>query len=195
MSYEAAIASFGGDETTLAKSFIISLKNAMVNWYARLPSRSIASWAQLKEKFLVNFQDFQAYVSTEEDFLSYQQYERETLSDFFHRFLQLKAQAPEVLDEQAIMQAIKAMRASQLHSHLVRERPKTLDELYEEFRTFNKAEVLHFRKLAQQRKAANENESPRPFKYNKGKDGTPNFDATHKQVHSIDLDGCGPLEN
>jgi hypothetical protein len=124
MSYEAAIASFGGDETTLAKSFIISIKNATVNWYARLPSRSIASWAQLKEKFLVNFQDFQAYVSTEEDFLSYQQYERETLSDFFHRFLQLKAQAPEVLDEQAIMQAIKAMHASQLHSHLVRERPK-----------------------------------------------------------------------
>jgi hypothetical protein len=27
MSYEAAIASFGGDDTTLAKSFIISLKN------------------------------------------------------------------------------------------------------------------------------------------------------------------------
>jgi hypothetical protein len=28
MSYEAAIALFGGDETTLAKSFIISLENA-----------------------------------------------------------------------------------------------------------------------------------------------------------------------
>jgi hypothetical protein len=55
MSYEAAIASFGGDETTLAKSFIISLKNVAANWYARLLSRSITSWAQLKEKFLVNF--------------------------------------------------------------------------------------------------------------------------------------------
>jgi hypothetical protein len=55
MSYEAAIALFGGDETTLAKSFIISLKNVAANWYARLLSRSITSWAQLKEKFLVNF--------------------------------------------------------------------------------------------------------------------------------------------
>jgi hypothetical protein len=55
MSYEAAIALFGGDETTLAKSFIISLKNVVANWYARLLSRSITSWAQLKEKFLVNF--------------------------------------------------------------------------------------------------------------------------------------------
>jgi hypothetical protein len=58
MSYEAAIASFGGDKTTLAKSFIISLDNAATNWYARLSPRSITSWAQLKEKFLVNFQSF-----------------------------------------------------------------------------------------------------------------------------------------
>jgi hypothetical protein len=68
MSYEAAIASFGEDKITLAKSFIISLKNATANWYARLPPRSIASWAQLKEKFIVNFQGFQADVRTEEDF-------------------------------------------------------------------------------------------------------------------------------
>jgi hypothetical protein len=63
---------------------------------------SITSWAQLKEKFLVNFQGFQADVSTEEDFFSCQQYERETLSKKFHRFLRLKTQAPEVSDEKAI---------------------------------------------------------------------------------------------
>jgi hypothetical protein len=99
MSYKAAIASFGGDETTLGKSFIISLENASTNWYARLPSRSITSWAHLKEKFLINFQGFQADVSTEEDFFSCQQYERETLPDLFRRFLRLKAQALEVFDE------------------------------------------------------------------------------------------------
>jgi hypothetical protein len=70
MCYEAAIASFGGDDTTLVKSFIISLKNAAANWYARLPPRSITSGVQLKEKFLVNFQGFQADLSTEEDFFS-----------------------------------------------------------------------------------------------------------------------------
>jgi hypothetical protein len=115
MSYEAAITLFGGDETTLAKSFIISLENAVANWYARLPSRSIASWAQLKEKFLVNIQDFQADVNTEEDFFLCQQYKREILPDFIHMFLRLKAQASEVSDEQAIMQAIKALRTGQLH--------------------------------------------------------------------------------
>jgi hypothetical protein len=68
MSYEAMIALSEGDDTTLTKSFIIFLENAAANWYARLPSRSIASWVQLKEKFIVNFQGFQADLSTEEDF-------------------------------------------------------------------------------------------------------------------------------
>jgi hypothetical protein len=142
MSYEVATASSGGDDTTLAKPFIISLENATGNWYVRLPPRSITSWAMLKEKFLVNFQDFFAC----------QQYKRETLLDFFHRFLQLKAQAPEVSDEQAIMQSIKALRVGQLHSHLVMERLRTLEELYEEFQKFSRAECYTFVNWARKEK-------------------------------------------
>jgi hypothetical protein len=55
--------------------------------------------------------------------------------------------------------------------------------------------VLHFRKLGQQRKTINESEGSRPVKYSKSKESTSNFDTTHKQVHSIDSDGCGPPEN
>jgi hypothetical protein len=111
-----------------------------------------------------------------------QQYGRETLADFLCKFLCLKAQAPEVSDEQGITQAFKVLCTSQLHSHLVRDCPKTLEGLYEEFWKFIKAEVLHFCKLGQQRKVATENKSWRPFEYSKGKDGTPNFDAPHKQA-------------
>jgi hypothetical protein len=91
MCYEAAIALLAGDDTTLAKSFIISLESVAANWYVRLQPRSISSWGQLKEKFCVNFQGFQAKLNIEEDFLSCQQYERETLSDFLRWFLHLKA--------------------------------------------------------------------------------------------------------
>jgi hypothetical protein len=31
--------------------------------------------------------------------------------------------------------------------------------------------------------------------YNKSKEGASNLDTTHRQVHSIDSDGCGPPEN
>jgi hypothetical protein len=56
MCYKAAIASAEGNEATLTKSLIISLEDATVNWYSRLPPRSMYSWQQLKEGFLLNFQ-------------------------------------------------------------------------------------------------------------------------------------------
>jgi hypothetical protein len=85
-----------------------------------------------------------------------------------------------------------ALRVGQLHNHLVREHPS------DNFRKFSSAEVLHFHKLCklgQQRKIANENESLRPTKYSKRRESTLSFDSSHKKVHNIDSDGCGPPKN
>jgi hypothetical protein len=70
MCYDAAIASAGGNEATLTKFLIISIEDVATNWYSRIPPRCIYSWQLLKEKFLLNFQGFQAKLNTEEDFLS-----------------------------------------------------------------------------------------------------------------------------
>jgi hypothetical protein len=83
MCYEAAIASVRGDKATLAKSLIISLEDAVANWYSRLPPRCIYSWQQLKEKFLLNFQGFQLELDTKKDFLSCAKHEKETLPNFY----------------------------------------------------------------------------------------------------------------
>jgi hypothetical protein len=111
MSYEAVIASIGGDQATLVKSLIISLDDAATNWYSRHPPGCIYTWPHLKEKFLLNIRRFQAELDLAEDFLSCIQREKETLLNFYRMFLQMKAQASEVLDDQVIVQAIKAMRA------------------------------------------------------------------------------------
>jgi hypothetical protein len=100
----------------------------------------------------------------------------------------MKAQTPEVLDHQVITQAIKPLRAGPLHSHLVRERPKIVPELYEHFAKFSKSEIQHFHKLEQQRKISKPNEAPRPH-HNESQHSYP------KPMHDIDSDGCGPLEN
>jgi hypothetical protein len=188
MCYEAVIASTRGDEATLRKSLTISLEDATTNWFSRLPPICIYSWQQLKDKFLLNLWGLQAELDTKEDFLSCAQREKETLPNFYRRFLQLKAQAPEVSDDQVITQAIKALRVGPLHSHLVRERPKTVSKLYEQFIKFNKSEVQHFRKLEQQRKVAKPDEAPRP-RYSDNQHNYP------KHVHCIDSDGCRPIEN
>jgi hypothetical protein len=76
--------------------------------------------------------------------------------------MQLKAQAPEVSDEQVIAQAIKALRVGPLHSHLVREWPKTVPVLYDQFEKFSKLKIQHFCKLEQQRKVPKSDEAPSP---------------------------------
>jgi hypothetical protein len=74
----------------------------------------------------------------------------------------MKAQASKVSDDQDIAQAIKALRARPLHNHLVRERPKTVSELYEQFAKFNKSKIQYFRKLEQQRKISKVDKAPIP---------------------------------
>jgi hypothetical protein len=54
-----------------------------------------------------------------------------------------------VSDEEVIAQALKASRVGPLHSYLVRERAKTVLELYDQFAKFNKSEIQHFHKLEQ----------------------------------------------
>jgi hypothetical protein len=110
------------------------------------------------------------------------------LPNFYRRFLQLKAQAPEVLDDQVIAQTVKALRVGPLHSHLVIEWPKIVPELYEQFAKFSKSKVPHFCKLEQQKKVAKPDEAPRS-RYSDNQRNYP------KHVHSIDSDGCGPPEN
>ena len=43
MSYQVAVASSGGDDATMAKSFIIALEGPTLTWYTRLPPLSIDS--------------------------------------------------------------------------------------------------------------------------------------------------------
>jgi hypothetical protein len=43
MSYQVAVASSGGDDAMMAKSFIIALEGPALTWYTRLPPLSIDS--------------------------------------------------------------------------------------------------------------------------------------------------------
>jgi hypothetical protein len=75
-----------------------------------------------------------------------------------------------------------------LHSHLVRERPKIVPELYEQFAKFSKSQIEHFCKLERQRKGAKPDQAPTPHH----SDNQCNYS---KPVHNINSNGCGPPEN
>ena len=58
MTYEATIASAGGDDPIMAKSFVMACEGPVANWYSYIQPLSIQSWVQLKEKLKQDFQVF-----------------------------------------------------------------------------------------------------------------------------------------
>jgi hypothetical protein len=72
-----------------------------------------------------------------------------TIVRFLSKVPSAQNQAPVVTDEQVIAHAIKALRVGPLYSHLVRERPKTVPELYDQFAKFSKSKIQHVCKLKQ----------------------------------------------
>jgi hypothetical protein len=72
------------------------------------------------------------------------------------------------------------MKATSIKFCTLEECPRTLEELYNTFCKFTKSEVLHFRKLDQQRKVPKESEASRLTEYNKSREGTLSFDNATK---------------
>ena len=82
MSYQVAVASSGGDDATMAKSFIITLKGPTLTWYTRLPPLSIESWKGLRDKFLLNFQGYRPDTDALAKLSLCKQQEKETLHEY-----------------------------------------------------------------------------------------------------------------
>ena len=124
MSFEAAVISGGGDETTLAKYLVMAVKGPAQQWYSSLKAKSIHSWDQLKTNLLVDFQGFQPAGLTDIDLFNCKQQLKERLSQYFKKIIQIKAQIPNIPDEVVIITAIKGLRVGQCASHLAREKTK-----------------------------------------------------------------------
>jgi hypothetical protein len=128
MSYQVVVASSGGDDATMAKSFIIALEGPALTWYTRLPPLSIDSWRSLRDKFLLNFQGYHPDTDALAELSLCKQLEKETLWEYYRKFLTLKSQLPLVDDQITIHYAISGLRVGVLYSHCIRDPPKNLQE-------------------------------------------------------------------
>jgi hypothetical protein len=112
------------------------------------------------------------------------QQEKETLREYYRKFLTLKSQLPSVDDQIAIYYAISGLRADVLYSHCIRDPPKNLQELYQLFEKYARSEELHQRKVESQRKPKDPPQSSRtctrPSQSDSGRDN-----RSQQQVHSI----------
>jgi hypothetical protein len=163
MSYQVVVASSGGDDATMAKSFIIALEGPALTWYTRLPPLSIDSWRSLRDKFLLNFQGYRPYTDALAELSLCKQQKKETLREYYHKFLTLKSQLHSVDDQIAIHYAISGLRAGVLYSHCIRDPPKNLQELYQLFEKYARSKELHQRKVESQRKPKDPLQSSRTW--------------------------------
>jgi hypothetical protein len=184
MSYQVAVASSGGDDATMAKSFIIALEGLALTWYTRLSPLSIDSWRSLRDKFLLNFQGYRPDTDALAELSLCKQLERETLREYYRKFLTLKSQMPSVDDQIAIHYAISGLRVGILYSHCIRDPPRNLQELYQLFEKYARSEELQQRKVESQRKPKDPPQSSRtwtrPSQTDSGRD-----DRNQQQVHNI----------
>jgi hypothetical protein len=67
MSFEAAVASAGGNDSVLAKSFIIAAEGDALAWYSMLKPSTIYSLENLRDKILENFKGFSSESLTSTD--------------------------------------------------------------------------------------------------------------------------------
>jgi len=83
MSFEAAVASASGNDTVLAKSFVIVAEGDGLPWYSMLKPSSVYSWEDLHDKILANFKGFTSESLTSMDLLQCKQNQGEALKDYF----------------------------------------------------------------------------------------------------------------
>ena len=151
MAYQSTIASAGGDDSTMAKSFVMACEGSVANWYSYLPPQSINNWYQLKGRLLQDFQGFRRLTTNTVKDFKCPQHDREPLYDYFRRFVQKKAQIPNFPEKDAIEKCIEGLLPGQLASHLIREPPRTLEELYSEAEKYAKSDADHRRRVEHRR--------------------------------------------
>ena len=99
---------------------------------------------------MANFKGFSSKFLTSADLFSCKQQQREPLKEYYHRLLHLRARAPNITDEVVIETAIRGLRIGAFASHLAREKPATLEGLYEEFEKYCKSDSDLRRRLEEQ---------------------------------------------
>jgi hypothetical protein len=143
MSYEAAVAAAGGDEFTMAKSFVITARDIAQTWYNNLPPGSIDSWGNLHEKMCNHFKGVSSLTTNPMELFACTQADREPLRDFWRRFVQLKARTPNITDDTVILAAVNGVRPRPCSSRRARKPPKTIAELHEVMEKYIRSDIVH----------------------------------------------------
>jgi hypothetical protein len=140
----------------------LAIEDIAHEWYTSLRPLSITSWQQIKAKLLATFQGYQSGTKTTTNLMNCIQQDNEPLSEYLERFIQLKAQVPNVPEATVIAAAIDGLAIGQCASFLSREPPTTVKELFEVMRRYARSDENYKRQKAKQTNMRQTGRIPRP---------------------------------
>ena len=84
------------------------------------------------------------------DLFQCKQNQGEALKDYFQKFVQMKEKTPNVPEDMAIEAAIKGLCIGPFTTHLAREKPRTIEDLYSKFEKYCRSDNDFRRRLEEQ---------------------------------------------
>lgn len=119
-----------GDDFILAKLFVIVCEGTTLNWFSKLPPNSISSAGNTwNPNFWLTFRGFNKAFVTLGDLFNCKHGE-DTLTNYFRRFIQLKAQIADVPDSVTIDAYLWVLGPWPCPHHFTKESLSTIHELY-----------------------------------------------------------------
>lgn len=83
-----------------------------------------------------NFQGLINESLTSSELFQCKQQPQESLKEYYQQFIHLKEKAPNVPEEVVIKAAMEGLKVGPFASHLAREKPSSLEQLYAEFNIY-----------------------------------------------------------
>ena len=87
------------------------------------------------------------------DLFQCKQNQGEALKDYFQKFVQMKAKAPNVSEDVVIEAAIKGLPIGPFAAYLAREKPRTIEDLYSEFEKYYRSDNDLRKRLEEQKQS------------------------------------------
>ncbi|XP_071706636.1 uncharacterized protein [Rutidosis leptorrhynchoides] len=132
--FEGVVSTYNWDEPVACRVFPMALQGSAREWFHSLPSRSIVGFVDLREKFLLQFQNLLPQKKTHIECHDIKQGNKETLSALLTRYIYECQKIPRLNDQKisGFLHAINPQRHPTLVRRLRRDVPQTFAKVQQE---------------------------------------------------------------
>nr|CAE02263.2 OSJNBb0049I21.2 [Oryza sativa Japonica Group] len=138
--YGLAIRAAGGDSKAMANYLPVALADSARSWLHGLPRGTIGSWAELRDRFIANFQGTFERPGTQYDLYNVIQKSGESLREYIRRFSEQRNKISDITDDVIIAAFTKGIRHEELVGKFGRKPPRTVKLMFEKANEYAKAE-------------------------------------------------------